>query len=141
MKIGQLASAAGTTATTIRYYESIGLLDAPARTPSGYREYGDESVERLRFVRDAQETGLTLTEIASILELKAAGVSTCEHTRSLLRLHLDDLDEQIERLTRTREQLTGLAARADGLDHGECTDAHRCHVIATLRGPDDSTPA
>jgi DNA-binding transcriptional MerR regulator len=69
MRIGELADLTGTTTKTIRYYESIGLLAEPGRTASGYREYGEGAVERLRFVREAQASGLTLTEIKSVLEL------------------------------------------------------------------------
>lgn len=135
MRIGELARRVGVTAKTVRYYESIGLLEAPARTPSGYRDYADDVVERLDFIRDAQATGLTLTEIMSVLELKSAGASSCEHTRSLLRRHLDDLDDQIVRLQATRDQIADLTARADRLDPVECVDGHRCQVIAARADP------
>mgnify|MGYP001081804194 CR=1 FL=1 len=73
MKIGELAAQTGVTAKTVRYYESIGVLPEPLRGTSGYRDYDAEAVERLRFVRDAQATGLSLAEISSVLELKDAG--------------------------------------------------------------------
>ena len=129
MRIGELAAATGTTAKTLRYYESIGLLAAPGRTPSGYRAYGAEAVDRVRFIRDAQASGLSLTEIRSILELKDAGEGSCAHTRSLLHRHLDELDEQIARLHDARRELADLAARADRLDPQACTDPNRCQVI------------
>lgn len=129
MRIGELACAVGVTSKTIRYYESIGLVADPARTAGGYRDYGPEAVERLRFIRDAQSTGLSLAEIQSVLELKDAGASTCEHTRSLLDRHLAEIDEQLERLTSARVELVALAERADGLDPGHCTDPNRCQVI------------
>ena len=69
MKIGELAERCGVTTKTIRYYESIGLLDAPSRTASGYRDYGAAAVERLRFVRDAQATGLTLHALVRKLRI------------------------------------------------------------------------
>lgn len=131
MKIGELGAITGVSATTIRYYESIGLLDEPERTPSGYRDYTDEAVARLEFIRDAQASGLTLTEIISVLELKTAGASSCEHTRELLRRHLADLDDQIVRLQATRDQLAQLTERAERLDPVDCVDDQRCQVIAT----------
>ena len=73
------------TTKAIRYYESIGLLDEPARTESGYRSYGPEAIERLQFVKQAQSSGLALTEIKSILEIKDQGGQSCEHTRELLK--------------------------------------------------------
>ena len=130
MKIGELGDQVGVTAKTIRYYESIGLLAEPTRTSAGYRDYGPEAVERLRFVRDAQATGLSLSEIASVLELKEAGERSCAHTTALLERHLSDLDEQIERLGAARKLLAGLAERAGSLDPARCTDPNRCQVIA-----------
>ena len=113
MRIGELAERTGTTTKTIRYYESIGLVAEPGRTPAGYREYGESAVERLRFVREAQATGLTLTEIRSVLELKDAGATTCRHTTSLLHRHLRELDDQIERLVRAASR-AGRAGRPGG---------------------------
>lgn len=129
MKIGELADVCGVTTKTIRYYESIGLVPEPERTASGYRSYSPESADRLHFIRDAQATGLTLTEIQSVLELKDVGASTCEHTRSLVERHLNDLDEQIARLQLARAELANLADRARVLDPSSCTDATRCQVI------------
>lgn len=133
MKIGELGERCGVTAKTIRYYESIGLLDDPPRTPSGYREYGDDAVERLRFIRDAQATGLTLSEVASVLELKGAGERTCGHTMALIEAHVTAIDAQIEQLTAARRELATLADRANSLDPSECTDRNRCQVISEAR--------
>ena len=112
VRIGELAAEAGVTTKTIRYYESIGLLAPPERTPAGYRAYGPDAIDRLVFIRDAQATGLSLTEIQSILELKDAGRSTCEHSKALLARHLDELDAQIDRLTQTRIELLQLSGVA-----------------------------
>ena len=76
MRIGEIAEQAGVTTKTIRYYESVGLIPEPGRTSSGYRDYGLDAVERLRFIRDAQQSGLSLTESASLVELKSAGESS-----------------------------------------------------------------
>lgn len=130
MRIGELAERTGTTTKTIRYYESLGVMPEPGRTSSGYRDYDDGAVERLRFVREAQATGLSLAEIQSVLELKATGAASCGHTTALLQRHLDDLDGQIERLQRARIELAQLAARASELDPADCTDPNRCQVIA-----------
>jgi len=130
VKIGELGDACGVTTKTIRYYESIGLFDEPGRTASGYRDYSDEAVERLRFIRDAQATGLTLSEIASVLELKVAGEGSCAHTSALIDAHLTAIDRQIEQLTAARRDLVALAERAKSLDPASCTDPNRCQVIA-----------
>ena len=134
MRIGELAEQAGVSTKTVRYYESIGVMAAPGRTASGYRDYDAVAVDRLRFVRDAQATGLTLAEIQSVLELKDAGAGSCRHTRSLLDRHLADLDGQIRRLQTARRELADLARRAARLDPAACTDPNRCQVIGATEG-------
>ena len=129
MKIGELTNTAGVTTKTIRYYESIGVLDEPVRTGSGYRSYGPAAIERLDFVKQAQSSGLALAEIRSILEIKDQGGQTCEHTTSLLRRHLDELDTKIVELQTARVELQAMYERAGALDPAECTDANRCQII------------
>jgi MerR family copper efflux transcriptional regulator len=139
MRIGELADAAKVNTKTVRYYESIGLMPEPERTPAGYRDYTPDALERLRFIRDSQATGLTLAEIQSVLELKDSGARTCHHTQTLLDEHLADIDAQIRRLQTARRQLLDLAERATGLDPSDCTDPNRCQVIDSHRHPIPST--
>ncbi|MDW3178623.1 MAG: heavy metal-responsive transcriptional regulator [Acidimicrobiia bacterium] len=133
VKIGELGDHCGVTAKTIRYYESIGLLDEPARTASGYRNYGDDALERLRFIRDAQATGLSLAEISSVLELKGAGERSCSHTTALIEKHVASIDAQMQQLAHARSELKLLEDRAKGLDPASCTDPNRCQVIGDER--------
>lgn len=130
MRIGELADQAGLTSKTIRYYESIGLMSEPYRHANGYRDYDDDAVDRLRFIRDSQAAGLTLAEVSEIVSMKAAGESTCGHTRGLLARHIAEVDAQIDRLLATRAELKAMAERADALDPASCTDPARCQVIA-----------
>lgn len=133
MRIGELGDRCGVSTKTIRYYESIGLLDEPERTASGYRAYAADAVERLRFIRDAQATGLTLAEISSVLELKSVGERSCAHTTALIEAHMDAIDAQISQLRSAREELSALLERAQGLDPASCTDPNRCQVISRTR--------
>ena len=130
MRIGQVADQTSVTTKTIRYYESTGLLAPPERTPNGYREYDPDAVDRLRFIRDAQATGLSLAEIGSILELRSHGEPTCGHVIELLDQHLTDLDTHIARLRRARRTLAELTERARSLDPTDCTDPNRCQTVA-----------
>jgi DNA-binding transcriptional MerR regulator len=129
MRIGALATMSGLTAQTIRYYESLGLLPEPDRTPAGYRDYGVDVAERLRFIRDAQACGLSLDEVQTLLSMKDAGQATCQHTMAFLERHIADVDDQIERLTAARAEMVRLATRARGLDPADCIDPNRCQVI------------
>ncbi len=131
MRIGEVAKRSGLSPTTVRYYEDIGLLPRPARAANGYRDYEPEAIERLRFVRDAQESGLTLAEIESILELRAQGEPTCHHTVKLMERHLDDVDRRIASLRASRDLYAALIARAGTLDPVDCTDPDRCQTITT----------
>ena len=130
MQIGELAKTAGVTTKTIRYYESIGVLDEPARTETGYRSYSPTAIERLDFVKQAQASGLALAEIKSILEIKDEGGQTCQHTTALLGRHLDELDAKILELQAARLELRAMFERAGALDPADCTDANRCQIIA-----------
>ena len=138
MKIGELGHRGGVSTKTIRYYEGIGLLPAPRRSPNGYRDYDEAAVARLQFIRDAQATGLTLTEVSSILELRQAGETTCHHVVELLEDHLGSLERHISQLERTRAALTSLTARARSLDPANCTDPIRCQTIASGRPGGDT---
>ncbi len=129
MRIGELADHGGVTAKTIRYYESIGLMAPPERRANGYREYADDALDRLRFIRDAQASGLTLAETGEILHMKDDGQSTCHHSRALIDRHLHDIDAQIASLLAAKAELTALARRAETLDPAGCTDPHRCQVL------------
>lgn len=130
MRIGALAELSGLSTQTIRYYESIDLLAEPERTPAGYRQYSADAVERLRFVRDAQASGLTLAEVETLLSMKDAGLATCTHTLSFLHRHVAEIDARIERLQAARTEMLELAERAGRLDSITCTDPNRCQVIA-----------
>lgn len=130
MRVGELAARGGVTAKTVRYYESIGLLAPPERRANGYREYGPASVERLRFIRDAQAAGLSLAETGDILRMKDAGHGTCQHTAALIDRHLAEIDRQIESLLAAKGELSTLARRAETLDPEDCTDPNRCQVLS-----------
>jgi DNA-binding transcriptional MerR regulator len=134
MKIGELSQRTATPTKTIRYYEEIGVLPVPDRATNGYREYTEDAVDRLTFVREAQTTGLTLTEISSILDLRSQGEATCHHVIDLLERHLTAIDRHIETLRQTRRKLASLTDRARDLDPSDCRDPNRCQTISGTGG-------
>ena len=141
MQIGELASAVGVNTKTVRYYEEIGLVPPADRAANGYRVYGDEARERLRFIKDAQATGLTLDEISTVLHLRGDGVSTCHHILGLLDHHLADLDDRIKAMKKTKRELAAIVERAHGLDPAECTDPNRCQTITRQSSFEKTPPA
>ncbi len=129
MRIGELASRSGVAAKTIRYYEDIGLVPLPRRSPSGYRDYGESAVDRLAFIRASQAAGLTLGQIRSILALRDVGETPCGHVANLLQSRAAELNRRIGELTALRAELQRLAARAEHLDPADCDPDGICHII------------
>lgn len=113
MRIGLLADRLGLNPKTIRYYESIGLLPEPCRTASGYRDYDDEDLTRLRFIKSAQRLGVTLDKIREILALRENGQRPCGYVQRMLRDELGDIDRKISELQQLREELVELVALAE----------------------------
>ena len=119
MRIGELADRVGVTPKAVRYYESIGLLPCPERRPSGYRDYTDEDVGRLRFVKTAQRLNLSLAEISEILGFRERAERPCGYVLSVLDRQVADLDRRIAEMTELRDELTRLKAVADDLPSDE----------------------
>ena len=111
---GQLAKKAGVGVETLRFYEREGLLDKPARTASGYRQYPAEAVERVQFIRRAQLLGFLLKDIKELLALREASGDDCQDVRAKAVTKLADIDTKIKDLEAMRDELTRLAARCDG---------------------------
>ena len=115
MKIGELAGQVGVNPKTIRYYESIGVLPEPGRTPSGYRDYDNSYAGRLTFIRTAQRLGITLDEVKEILVFRERGKAPCAYVRELLDTQVASIERRIRELQELRGQLVELAAEADDL--------------------------
>ena len=107
MKIGEVASQAGVSVDTVRFYERRGVVPAPQRRPSGYREYPSSTVERIRLARTLQGLGLTLDEIIEALHAHDTGTATCASELWRLEAVLDGIDAKIAELHRTRRLVVG----------------------------------
>ncbi len=122
MKIGELAKLTNTSTKTIRFYEDSGLLPPPARTASGYRDYGAEIVDRLRFIHRGQAAGLTLQKVRQILAIHDRGETPCGHVRQVLHTRLDQVRAQIAELVALEGHLETL------LDHAShCAPTEHDH--------------
>jgi DNA-binding transcriptional MerR regulator len=129
MQIGEVERGSGVSAKTIRYYEGIGVLGPPARTQSGYRDYEQSVLARLRFIRAAQSVGLKLGEIREITAMRDSGRAPCAHVVDLIGKRAGEIDAQIAELERLRTQLRRLAKRAKSLDPKDCRPDDVCHII------------
>ncbi len=130
MQIGDVQRRSGVPAKTIRYYEEIGVLASPARTPGGYRAYEEDVLARLRFVRAAQSAGLKLGEIREVIALRDRGRTPCAHVVDLIAKRAAEIDAQIAELERLRAELRRLARRAARLDPKDCRPDEVCHIIS-----------
>ena len=111
LKIGELARRAGVTAKAIRLYERKAILPAATRAANGYRLYGDEAVDMLRFVKQAAGLGLTLAEIKDIIVIRQGGRPPCTHVHQLLRDKATELDRKLKDLVDVRQRI-GQSLRA-----------------------------
>ena len=112
MKIGEIAKQTGLTTKTIRYYELHRLLEEPQRTESGYRLYGPGDVERLEFIKNAKQLGLSLVEIRDILVLHEQKQAPCIHVLALLDQKLEQVDDIMRKLDEFRSELIRLRAES-----------------------------
>ena len=128
MRIGEVSDRAGVPAKTIRFWEDQQLLPPPARTPAGYRDYAPAILDRLAFIRHAQAAGLTLEHIRQVLDIRDGGQPPCVHVTGLIAQRLGEVDARLAELTRTRDQLVILAARAAAQDPADCQGY--CSIIA-----------
>jgi DNA-binding transcriptional MerR regulator len=135
MKIGQVAAEADVSVDTVRFYERRGVLPAPQRRPSGYREYQAATVERIRMARALQHLGFTLDEVIDALRAHDSGDATCDSELWRLQAVVDRIDDKIAELRRTRRAVTATIA--------ECS-AGRCRFSPPRAGVErqgDSWPA
>ena len=133
--IGRVAKAAAVSVQAVRFYERLGLLPAAQRTASGYRVYGPESVDRLQFVKQAQELGFSLDEIREILRLRYEGRSPCKCVSTLLNEKLEKIEREIKQLVRFRRDLRKTLERSRNLPHLPHTASSICPLIQIESGP------
>src|SRR5262245_48692368 len=135
LTIGEVARRAGIGVETVRFYEREGLLAEPARRASGYRQYGDDAVPRLRFIRRAKALGFTLKEIAELLALRDDSDATRADVRRQAASKVADIEAKVRDLQRMRNALLSLTATC----HGD-GPAGGCPILEALARPEDDGP-
>ena len=114
LTIGKVAREAGLGVETVRFYEREGLLEQPARRPSGYRQYPPETIVRLRFIRQSQRLGFTLREIKELLALKLDKTATRKQVKERAIAKMADIDKRIEELEKMKSALAPLVRACNG---------------------------
>jgi MerR family copper efflux transcriptional regulator len=129
MRIGELAEGLDLNTQTVRYYERIGLLPEPERTEAGYRLYGEEDERRLRFIKNARSSGLTLGEIKEVLAFHERGELPCVYVTETIAERYQEIERKIAELTRFKRELERLYERARNQQAREAGSDRYCHII------------
>ena len=120
MRIGELAKATGTKAETIRYYERENILPAADRTDSNYRDYSEDHLATLTFVRRARELGFSMAQVRELLALSDRDDKPCQDVDRLARSQIDEVQRKIDDLTAMRDELSRMLAACDTDEIGQC---------------------
>jgi MerR family mercuric resistance operon transcriptional regulator len=128
LSIGALSKQSGVNIETIRYYEKIGVMPAPARSAGGYRIYALDHLKRLGFIRRGRQLGFSLDELRGLLHLVDGHAYTCAEVHALTLQHLTEVRHKIADLRRLERVLADMAA--------QCTEdlVPECPVIDALFG-------
>ncbi len=129
LTIGKVAGLAGVGVETIRFYEREGLIPKPPRKESGYRQYPEEAVVRIRFIKRAKDLGFSLKEIREILSLRISSEVTCEDIRVRAEAKISDIEKKIGTLTKMKRALTKLTSACMGE-----VPVSRCPILEALEG-------
>ncbi len=132
LTIGQVAKRSGIGLETVRFYERQGLVEEPPRTDSGYRQYPEDVVARIRFIRRAKELGFKLSEISELLSLRVDPVSTCSDVRQQTESKIADVEEKIRVLQGIKTALEKLAASCVGTG-----PTSECPILEALDSQDE----
>ncbi len=146
LRIGALATRAGVSADTLRYYERRGLLQPSGRRASGYREYPPEATAIVHFIKHAQALGFTLAEVDELLRLRRASGrrGAGMEVRDVAVTKISDIDEKLRMLGTLRAALADLVVACEQTCASDTTasDPLSCPIIAalSLRGPGPHDP-
>lgn len=120
MNIGQASQASGVSQRMIRHYEKIGLIPRAARRDSGYRDYSDGDVHRLRFIANARDLGFPIEEIGKLLDLWQNRSRSSAEVKALANARANELQRKAQALEAMRRTLLDLAGRCHGDARPDC---------------------
>lgn len=114
LAIGEVSRTTGVSIETIRFYERQGLIDAPKRKESGYRQFSEQHVRRLLFIQQAKTLGFSLKEIGELLSIREDPKSGTREVKALAKSKLDDIEAKMKMLKRMRKSLKSLVDSCPG---------------------------
>lgn len=114
LNIGQVAKRTGVSVEAVRFYERQGLIEAPERSHSGYRQYPQVTVKRVRFIQHAKEVGFTLKDISELLALRQEPGTSCADIKIRASQKIEEVDQKIRDLKRIRVALARMVLKCRG---------------------------
>lgn len=133
LRIGELSKRTGVGIETIRFYEREGLLEQPARLPSGHRQYSSGAIHSIRFIRRAKKLGFTLREIRELLSFKVANDDVCADVKERALVKIKDIEERIEALEQMKVALLEVTTACAGEG-----SAKQCLILGALDKDDEN---
>jgi len=127
LTIGEVAKRSGVGIETIRFYERKGLIDDPPRRLSGYRQYPEETIDRLRFIRKAKELGFTLNEVNDLLAISTDASASCSDVKERTEIKIESIERKIKALSKMKKALKALASSCEGQG-----SVRKCPIIKAL---------
>jgi DNA-binding transcriptional MerR regulator len=130
MSIGELVRKTGVPASTIRFYERLGLIEADGRTAGNYRYFTSRAQERLRFIRAAQASGLSLDDVRALCRFDDGVTKPCKSVQAVIDLRLGEVKEQMKHLRHVQKVLRTYREACQKTGKGK-----DCPVLQDLRQP------
>lgn len=118
--IGELSQHTGVKIPTIRYYEQMGLIEAPARSEGNQRRYLKSGVDRLSFIKHSRDLGLSIGDIRELVELSNSPEKSCVEANEIAKNHLASIRARIKQLKSLEKELSRIATKCTGDNVGEC---------------------
>ncbi len=127
LTIGTLAREGEVNIETIRFYERKGLIQKPPRNESGYRQFPIETLERIKFIRNAKELGFSLKEVSELLSLRLTPNTSCADVQKKAEEKIAEIEDKIKSLVKIKKALKNLTSACN---RGAPVD--ECHFLEVL---------
>lgn len=121
LSIGQLSKAANVKVPTIRYYEQQQLIAAAGRTDGNQRQYSEQELQQLKFIKHARDLGFSLSDVRTLISLDHQPNASCENAHSIAAKHLESVRSRLARLKRLENELERIVSQSDSGVNDQCS--------------------
>ncbi|MFT9494452.1 MerR family transcriptional regulator [Anaerosolibacter sp.] len=129
LTISQVAEGANVNIETVRYYEKLGLISKPPRTEAGYRQFPGEVIQRIKFIKRAQELGFTLSEVGKLLAVSDGGDFDCYDIQQFASKKLEEIEQKMRDLEKIKSILQSLSSKCPG----QGSPVNKCPILEEFK--------